>query len=192
MTYSDDEKQTVMLLRDKGVSWKSISTAVGRPVGALRTWFYRNRVNFGLPRKVKAMKKLTDGRVGLLIKRLVDETPKIPIRELQFSLQSSLGPTTPCPSTTTIHKFLMLNDLKIVKLLKKRLISMRNIEKRIRFATENLENIDRLVNETIWSDETIVRSLPKSQEIIYRCQTSNKKRICTIIIRFNVAGAADK
>ena len=42
----------------------------------------------------------------------------------------------------------------MIKLLKKPLVSTKNQIKRVQFATKQLENLDKLMHETIWSDET--------------------------------------
>ena len=76
MTYSEDDKQKIISLRANNVSWANVAIAVGKKEGALRTWYSKNRGNFDLPPKVKVSKKLTDGRVGLQIKKLVkDQRP---------------------------------------------------------------------------------------------------------------------
>ena len=67
----------------------------GKKAGAL---YSKNRVNFDLPPKIKVSKKITDGRVGLRIKRTIKETPEISLRDLTSSLSSSLGPGALCPS----------------------------------------------------------------------------------------------
>ena len=64
--------------------------------------------------------------------------------------------------------------MKVVKLLKKPLISERNIEKRKEFALLGLQNLTVLKQETIWSDETTVRKCPKDKQILYRCHLGEK------------------
>jgi len=118
---------------------------------------------------------MTDGRVGLLIKNITQSNPKLPLRDYPSALSSQLNDKTPCPSVSTIHKFLSLNGLRVVKLLKKPLISNKNIGKRLEFAKEGLQNVNVLKHETIWSDETTVRKCPKDKQILYRCHSSIKK-----------------
>ena len=55
----------------------------------------------------------------------------------------------------------------MIKLLKKPLVSNRNQIKRVEFATNQLENLDKLMHETIWSDETSVRKLQKVKISIF-------------------------
>jgi hypothetical protein len=139
MTYTENEKRIIKDMREHGDSWESISIAVNKPAGNIRTWYSRNRLLLDLPPKVKVAKKVTDGRVGLQIKKLLVETPTISVRDLQSKLSSTLSssfsPSMPCPSVTSCHNNLMLNKLKVIKLLKKPLISLRNMEKRLKFAS---------------------------------------------------------
>ena len=162
--YTEDEKDKIIKMREKNVTWAVISLAVGKKEGALRQWYWKNRANFGREPKTKVSRN-TNGRVGLQIKRIVDS-------ELNSTLSSSLPPGTPCPSTT---RFWMENDLKVIKLLKKPLISIKNIQKRMEFAQKHLSDVDQLACRTIWSDETTVRRMPKGQDIVYRVHSSVKK-----------------
>ncbi len=150
MTYTENKKRIIRAMREHDDSWESISIAVSKPAGNIRTWYSRNRLLFDLP---QVAKKVTDGRVRLQIKKIIEEIPTISIRDLQSKLSSTLSssfsPSTPCPSTTSVHNFLMLNELKVIKLLKKPLISVRNMEKRLKFASETLPNEDVLAATTI-------------------------------------------
>ena len=70
------------------------------------------------------------------------------------------------------------------KLLKKPLLSARNMERRLAFAREHLSDIDLLISDTIWSDETCVRKMPKDKDLHFWSQVLGK-RICHQIIKFS-------
>ena len=141
----------------------------------MRKWYCKNRANFELPEKPKITKKKTDGRVGLQIKKIVSETPQISVRNLTSALTTSLGPKMPCPSASTINRYLLQNELVVVKLLRKPLISSRNMARRVEFAKRNIGNVQELIQTTIWSDETTVRRMPKGQDMCYRIHSSVPK-----------------
>jgi len=186
--YTDAEKEKLYAMKDAGATWKVIGIALNKNPVSIRSWYQRNKINRHLPPKVKVCKKKTDGRVGLLIKKIVQETPKLPLRDFPSALSSQLNDKTPCPSVSTIHKFLTINGLKIVKLLKKPLISLRNIEKRMEFAKDGLRNLDILKHQTIWSDETTVRKCPKDKQILYRCHSSEKKENLPVAHQIQAGG----
>ena len=186
--HTQEEKVKVYEMKDAGATWKLIGLALNKNPVTVRSWYQRNKINRQLPPKVKVSKKKTDGRVGLLIKKIVIETPKLPLRDYPAALSSQLNDQTPCPSVSTIHTFLFINGLKIVKLLKNPLISVNNIEKRMIFAKEGLRNLDILKHQTIWSDETTVRKCPKDKQILYRCHSSVKKENLPVAQQIQAGG----
>ena len=50
-----------------------------------------------------------------------------------------------------------------------------NMQKRVAFAENHLENVDELIQTTIWSDETSVRRMPQGQDMLYRVHSSVSK-----------------
>ena len=106
MTYSEETRQTLIKMKKAGATFRMIGLALGKKTDAVRKWWAKNRANLHLPTKVKVSKKITDGRVGLEIKRIVRETPSSSISDIRSKLLSSLGPKTPCPSLTTIRNYL--------------------------------------------------------------------------------------
>jgi hypothetical protein len=67
------------------------------------------------------------------------------------------------------------------KLLKKPLLSARNIERRLAFARENLLDIDLLVSDIIWSDETTVRKMPKDKDLHYWASGTIRKEDLPVV-----------
>jgi transposase len=182
MTYSDHVRRILFQMVDAGDSWVSIGRALSRSADAVREYYKRHAVNRHLPPKIKVAKRVTDGRVGLYLKGLVKENPKISIRDLEYKMKVHFSPagipTVPLPSKSTIHIFLQRNQIQVVKLLRKPLIRNYNIEKRINFARNALATPDlltELARTTIWSDETTVRSHPTGKEMIFRCHSSIKR-----------------
>lgn len=56
-------------------------------------------------------KRITDGRVGLAIKKVARENPCLPIRDFPETVKAYLGNDSDVPNTTTIHQFLKENQL---------------------------------------------------------------------------------
>ena len=149
-----------------------------RKPGALRVWWSQYRHKRHLPPKPKIDKSVTSGRVGLQIKKIQEDNPRITIRDTVVELQKFLGPGHRVPQKSEIHRYLQNNDLIMIKLLKKPLVSAANIRKRIDFAISHLQDdhqLQKLTRHVIWSDETAVRKKPKGQEIYFRCHSSVDK-----------------
>jgi transposase len=116
-----------------------------------------------LPPKIKTPKRKTNGRIGLLIKKIVEKNPKIPYRDIPAALKDCGVDQEKIPSATTCQTFLKENSMQVVRLLKKPLIHERNQLKRVIFAEERKEKSPEFWRRIIWSDETTVRSIPTSK-----------------------------
>jgi hypothetical protein len=173
--YTDEQVRIIKTLREDDVKWSTIAKAVQKSEGALMTWWNRNRLLVDLPPKTVVSKKKTAGRVGMQIKRLVNSNRKYTVREMEVLLQAANPDKKDLPKKSTINTYLLANDLVIVKLLKRPLLSQRNRQKRIEFAKKHLGNVDELIDATIWSDETTVRKCPKDKTITYRVHSSVEK-----------------
>lgn len=175
MTYTEEQKRQIMELRKANVPWKVIGATVNKKPGALRIYWQRLQQTINLPPKPKIDKSITSGRVGLQIKKLVHQNPQLTIKDTEVELKKALGPNIRIPKPTSIGNFLKKNNLVLVKLLQKPLVSNKNKQKRVEFASKYLEELDSLIHETIWSDETMVRKLPKGKDIYFRCHSSVNK-----------------
>jgi transposase len=182
MTYSSQESHIIFTLREAEVSWKAIGQAIGKQPAAVKKYWQRNAALRGLPEKPKLSNSKTDGRVGLIIKKIVSENPKMSIADITYELNQryeALGlDTSELPKRSTIHEFLRKNQIVVVRLLKKPLLRLANQEKRLNFARQALATpnlLAKLVHQTIWSDETTVRSHPSNKEVLFRCHSSVKK-----------------
>lgn len=171
MTYSEELKQLIKTLRDENVSWNTIAKATGKKSSALKQWWCKNRLLYGLPDKIKIRKSIITPQIGLKIKKLSIENPGLPLRSYGAELRKELGDEIRIPSYSRIHTYLKENGYNMIKLLKKPLISKKNQLRRVQFAKDAMENIDELENYTIWSDETLVRCLPQNKQITLRCHS---------------------
>lgn len=173
--YTEEQVRIIRILREDEVKWSTISKVIQKSEAALKTWWVRNRLLVDLPPKPIISKKKTGGRVGLQIKKLVQENPKLSSRDLVGELRTQFSAEKDLPHKTTINNFLLENKLVVVRLLKRPLVSERNKQKRLDFAMKHLEDVDTLIDATIWSDETTVRKAPKDKVITYRVHSSVDK-----------------
>jgi hypothetical protein len=166
------EKEVVKALKHFNIKWKDISKYTGHTENSLKH-FWRSYVAVQeIGPKPVIKKRITDGRVGLQIKAICSENPRMSIRDIEVELRKRIEPQTPTPKKSEIGRFLALNDLKMIKLKKKPLISNNNKWKRLNFAAYGIDNLEKLQYETLWSDETMVRKCPKDKEIYVRAHQS--------------------
>jgi hypothetical protein len=172
MTYTNDDVAIIRRMKEAGERWSSIALAVNKSESALRAWWSRNALSFDLPPKPRSKSRLTDGRVGLAIKKICRENPYLPYRDYQARLREVLGPDEPIPSNTTIFNYLEDNGFKSVSLTRRPLLSAKNQQLRLDFARHWISKTDVLKRLTIWSDETTVRKLPGRLKLLYRVHQS--------------------
>jgi len=175
MTYSPAEIELLTTLKEQGCSWVTIGKALKKKPDAVRKWWTRYVLIKDLPPKVNCKKKCTDGRASLLIKKILQEDPVSTLNQIQLRLEEKLSGSQVVPSRSSIHNFLKTNGIVVLKMLKKPLLRDYNREKRVKFAKEGLQFIEKLQYETIWSDETTVRQFPSTRELYFRCHTSTRK-----------------
>jgi len=119
---------------------------------------------------------LIQGSLALKIKRMVQDKPSISYRDIENEIRKGAGQNDHVPRWTTIRSFLRNSGYKMVKLIKKPMLSEINKNKRINFAKKYLENPPEFWNRVIWSDETTVRSNPNSKEIFFKVHHSVKRK----------------
>jgi hypothetical protein len=173
--YTEEQVRIIKVLRGDDVKWSTIAKVIQKSEATLMSWWSRNRLLVDLPPKPIISKKKTGGRVGLQIKKLVNQNPKITARDIVGELQAQFSGEKDLPKKSTINNFLIENKLVVVKLLKRPLVNERNKQKRLDFAKKHLQNVDTLIDATIWSDETTVRKAPKDKEITFRVHSSVDK-----------------
>jgi transposase len=175
MTYTDLEIHQIKTLRRDKVSWDTIGRILGKKPGALRQWWHKNSHLVDLPPAPKISKSKTNSRIGLQIKKIVTDNPRIPFRDIPAELAKVVSNQEAIPQKTVIHKYLQENGMKTIRLLQKPLICARNIQKRVDFASEYMPELELLKMRTIWSDETTVRQRPNSQQLLWKCHSSVDK-----------------
>ena len=106
----------------------------------MRKWWSEFRLVRDIPPKIILRKKKTDGRIGLKIKQITLNNPQLPYRDYKAELIKQGIPLEDIPHPATIHRFVQANGFKVVKLLKRPLLSERDREKRLQFARDNLGN----------------------------------------------------
>ena len=188
--YSEEHKYIIQVLKEAEVPWKVIAKALRKDEVSLRQWWSRNALLLDLPPKVIIKKRKTDGRMGLAIKRLATQVPKIPLRDYEARLIQEGFAQNMIPSKSLIDTFLQSNSLIVLNQRKKPFISDKNIAKRLEFAQKFKVNVHPLVYETIWSDETTVRKAPKDKQIQVRCHSSTKMEDRPINFQFQQGGFA--
>lgn len=172
--WTPEQRSTLMHLRTLNMKWKTIGLSVGKSGNTCMKEHRRLVQAALLPPKIKISKKKTDGRVGRLIKQIVRGDPKIPYRDIPAALTAQGVPISQLPSATTCQNFLKENSMMVVRLLRKPLIHERNQAKRVLFAQEMIEEEPEFWRRVIWSDETTVRSIPASKDVLCWVHSSTK------------------
>jgi hypothetical protein len=175
MTYSPEQIRLIESLKSNGVTWKAIGDALGKKGQSVRAFWLRYRAIQGLPPKPIIDKSITAGRVGARIKKAYQEDGYRSVSDITALVKAEIGPENRTPSRSTVYAYMKKQGLKKHKLLKKPLLSARNVERRLAFALANLNDPDLLISDTIWSDETSVRKCPKGKDLFYWSHGSTKK-----------------
>ena len=83
---------------------------------------------------------MIQGSLALKIKRMVQDKPSISYRDIENELKKNGCDNDHVPRWTTIRSFLLTSGYKMVKLIKKPMLSEVNRNKKIDFAKTFLEN----------------------------------------------------
>jgi hypothetical protein len=89
-------------------------------------------------------RSITAGRVGHKIKKAYREDGYKSVTDITSIVKEEIGPENRTPSRSTVYNYLKKQGLKKHKLLKKPLLSARNVERRLAFALAHLEDPDLL------------------------------------------------
>ena len=174
MTYTDLEKRIITVMREDGIKYKVIAKILNKKESAIRAWWSRNRLLVGLPDKTIVSKKKTNGRIGLQIKRMIAEDPDLSVRDIEGLLHQEYQGEERVPKKSTICNFLKENKLVVIKLLKRPFVSDVNRARRMQFARAHLQDVESLIDATLWSDETTVRKAPKGKSLTFRVHAGTK------------------
>jgi hypothetical protein len=181
MAYTDKDAQQVEALKEAGCTWMQIGKALGKNGSAVKMWWSRRKARARMPPIPIIKNRITDGRIGLQIKKLACASPgkpMLPLRDYPAALGKLNGAGTPIPKKSTVALFLAKNELVVIKALKKPFISEVNKVKRVAFAlqaTASERALADLKDNTIWSDETTVRKMPKDKVLYLRCHSTARR-----------------
>lgn len=158
-------------MRERSVSWSDIGYFLNVSPDAARMALKRADDVQQLGEKIVVKKSKFSTPVLLKVKELARNDSKVTIRDLVGELAKQF-PDQTIPSKSTVQRHLGSSGFKMVKLLKKTIIWPRNVEKRLAFC-ESMRNKDQSYwDRVIWSDETSVYKLPKSQELWIRVHST--------------------
>jgi hypothetical protein len=81
-----------MIIRsyDNGIDPSVIATQIKKTAGSISTFYCRYIQSQFLPPKEIMSKRKIDVRLGLSIKKIVQETPKLGVRKFKFKLKEKL------------------------------------------------------------------------------------------------------
>jgi hypothetical protein len=104
-------------------------------------------------------KSAINGRVGLTVKEILRDNPRIPYSKI---------PAESChvPGYKTVEKYLRNSGYFRIKLTKKVLLNSQK---------NNIEKGPEFWDNTVWSDETMIRSRPNRNEVYHQVHyTTNR------------------
>jgi transposase len=172
---SNDQKATIIRLKDLNWHWSKIAEAVDAKPETVRKFYQRFKLSRDVPPKVRVSKASVRGRLALQVKQIVNTTPQIPYRDIPGELAKSLPAGTNPPSYGSIYRFLNKSGFKMVKLLRKPLVHQRNQLKRVAFAREHINKPSEFWETMIWSDETSVEAIPQGRSIYFKVHGTIKR-----------------
>ena len=136
-------------MKKENHTWGTIAAAIKKTKYSVRNWYERNKMLIGLEPKPIIRNLKINGIVGMTIEKIVQEKPSISMSDLTTKLKESLPDEENLPSKSTINRFLLKNDLVLIKSLRKPFIGDKYVRKRLEFTQENIRNIEFLKKCTI-------------------------------------------
>lgn len=88
---TESQKEIIIKSYEMGISPTIISKQIGKSATSISSFFSRWKLNKTLPPKIKLRKSAIDGRMGLLIKKQVSETPRASLKKLASKLKEIVG-----------------------------------------------------------------------------------------------------
>ena len=173
--FTEKQKDQIFLLKSLNYSWDNIGEILERSPYSVRNLFSREKILRSLPPKTKTSKSLIKGRLATLTKRIVNDNPQISYRSIPGAVKAIIGSDEEILGYKSFETFLKKSGYVRVKLAKKPLLSAINMHKRLEFAKNYLQKGPGFWDHVIWSDETMVRSLPKSQDKFHKVHFSVKR-----------------
>ena len=87
---TNDEKLIIIKSYEEGIPPRIISKQIGKTVGSIKKFYSRWKLDKDLPPKDKKNRSKIDGRMGLMIKNQVLETPKLALKKLAAKIKEKL------------------------------------------------------------------------------------------------------
>lgn len=160
------DKQQILDSYDKGTPPSVIASVLGKSTGQIKMFYSRFKPIRDLPPKVQLPKGKIQGRMALVLKKLVGDNPKLGIRKLPQKLQEAMPGELWYPKKTCILKFLKVSGFKKQKPAMKPPLSEANKRKRLAFAKKWMHNGECTLENVIWTDETRVASHPNNRHVM--------------------------
>lgn len=156
----------------QNMSSASIARMMNFKPGRVRMIKHRNKPENFLPPKPKVHKRLTDGRVGLAIKRMISENGNLTANKIIAKLKDEIKDGTPIPSKRTVCRFLQVNGYIIRVLKRKTMLRPQNVQKRLEWAKKHVNKDASYWDRIIWSDETTIQAIPSKKQVLFRAHKS--------------------
>jgi transposase/AraC-like DNA-binding protein len=162
MKIKHDQKFAIKTLRDANKGYATIAKQLGLSKSAVAKHCQREAHLAKLPPKEIKYKGKIQGRQHLQIKQCILYNPKDTLDDILINCDLNV-------SKSTLRRYLKRYNME-PKVAKSRIvISDINKRKRVEFCKEMLSKSDAEL-ETIWfSDETMVKSRPNGEIVLYRC-----------------------
>ena len=88
---TNDEKLIIIKSYEEGISPSIISKQIGKTAGSITKFYSRWKLSKDLPPKIKQNRSKINGRMGLLIKNQVLETPKLGLKKLAAKIKEKVS-----------------------------------------------------------------------------------------------------
>jgi transposase len=169
------QKTRILAAYEEGTENALVARVLGVNASQITTFRSRFMGDFGLPPKEKISKSKISGRMGVVLKKVVQEHPKFGLKKFVQKLKEELPDEIYYPSYKTVGRFLKKNNFIKVKHQLKPFISEKNRLKRLDFAKKWIGDVQDNLGCVIWSDETMVRSHPFSRRMESFIHKNDKK-----------------
>ena len=88
---TNDDKLKIIESDANGITPRTIAAVIGKSVGSIKTFYCRWKLKSTLPPRVVKNRTKIDGRIGLLIKKQVLDTPKLGLKKLTAKVKESVS-----------------------------------------------------------------------------------------------------
>ena len=152
------EKRSIVKFREKGLTYSAIADLLDRSEGTVSSYYARQMAVVDLPEQLVTKKTKITAAMGVAIKRVVADNPKLGLKGMAAKLKEIIPNEAWYPSYKTLGRYLKNNGKVKVKYQLKPPLSEGNKIKRLEFANTWLRNGVDHTGNVLWTDETMVRS----------------------------------